>query len=277
MPSLVPDIENRVRKLPKPSNHAQGRQPLFEAVNNAFYTVEDRFGDEIGKRGKIRVDVRNIGEEGKLEIDVSDNGIGLDSARFTAFCTIDTDFKRAKGGKGVGRLFWLDAFSSVSVASSFIELESLKNRSFDFVLSYLEQVAPTERGVAAMPIVESGTIVTFKGLRIQPYRDHFPKKGDTLLRYFSSHFIADFLMGGGPNVEIDTDGELTKYPAAVSELVVGAAMETGPFELLEFGALSMRGFACRATASTGLDCPLCQGCCPLLYFSSISQVGGIGR
>ena len=23
--------------------------------------------------------------------------------------------------------------------------------------------------------------------------------------------------------------------------------------------------------------PLCQGCCPLLYFSSISQVGGIGR
>ena len=23
--------------------------------------------------------------------------------------------------------------------------------------------------------------------------------------------------------------------------------------------------------------PLCQGSCPLLYFSSISQVGGIGR
>jgi hypothetical protein len=29
--------------------------------------------------------------------------------------------------------------------------------------------------------------------------------------------------------------------------------------------------------SEAFGCPLCQGSCPLLYFYSISQVGGIGR
>lgn len=52
---------------------------------------------------------RRISDPEKLEIVVSDNGIGLDQKRYDAFCEIDTDFKRAKGGKGVGRLFWLEA------------------------------------------------------------------------------------------------------------------------------------------------------------------------
>lgn len=33
MPALTPNIENRVRKLPKPSNASQSLQPLFEAVD----------------------------------------------------------------------------------------------------------------------------------------------------------------------------------------------------------------------------------------------------
>jgi integrase/recombinase XerD len=33
----------------------------------------------------------------------------------------------------------------------------------------------------------------------------------------------------------------------------------------------------RANLVKLLEVPLCQGSCPLLYFSSISQVGGIGR
>lgn len=253
MPTLVPNIENRVRKLPKPSNHAQGLQPLFEAVSNAFYAIEDRFFDDHAKSGRVRIEIRNIGDEGKIEVDIRDNGIGLDPSRFRAFCTVDTDFKRAKGGKGVGRLFWLDAFSSVVVESTYLDAGLLKNISFDFNLSNEEQVVPREPSTDAAFAVEPGTTISFRGLRIQPYRAHFPKRADTFLRYFSSHFIADFLMGGGPRVEIDIDGEVSVFPKVVSELVKGSPMESAPFNAGEFGELTVKGFACLPAASIGLD------------------------
>ncbi|WCK05896.1 hypothetical protein [Agrobacterium tumefaciens] len=41
MPTLAPNVINRVDKLPKPSNIAQAMQPLFEAVSNAIFAIED--------------------------------------------------------------------------------------------------------------------------------------------------------------------------------------------------------------------------------------------
>ncbi len=52
---------------------------------------------------------------------------------------------------------------------------------------------------------------------------------------------------------VDLDGDVTTYPHAVAELTVGTPLETGTFELKEFGALSIVGFTCKAEASTGLD------------------------
>jgi len=44
LPALSLNIENRVRKLPKPSTHAQGMQPLFEAVKQAIYAHKAAYG-----------------------------------------------------------------------------------------------------------------------------------------------------------------------------------------------------------------------------------------
>src|SRR5687767_9874258 len=119
MPTLGSNIENRVRKLSKPSNHSQALQPLFEAVSNAFYGIEDRFGSEARHKGHISTRVEKLSDPEKLTIEIIDNGIGLDADRYDAFCMVDTDFKRPKGGKGVGRLFWLDAFQGIQVESAF--------------------------------------------------------------------------------------------------------------------------------------------------------------
>ncbi|MCQ0970165.1 hypothetical protein MLD63_07000 [Paracoccus sp. TK19116] len=51
-------------------------------------------------------------EPAEVRVEIADNGIGLDADRYEAFQAIDTDFKRTRGGKGVGRLFWLDATST---------------------------------------------------------------------------------------------------------------------------------------------------------------------
>lgn len=253
MPSLVPNIENRVRKLAKPSNHAQGLQPLFEAISNAFYAIEDRFEAKAGSNGLVRVTIRNLGHNDNIKIDVADNGIGLDHDRFEAFCIIDTDFKRTKGGKGVGRLFWLDAFSDVLVRSSHIADKQLVPRTFRFQLGNEDQIQNQTADVATLLMTEPGVSISFSGLRIKAYQEHFPKRADTFLRYFAAHFIADFLVGAGPKVVVDIDGEITEFPKVISELVEGPAMETGQFETAEFGMLEIRAFACDPRASTGLD------------------------
>jgi|tagenome__1003787_1003787.scaffolds.fasta_scaffold20913946_3 hypothetical protein len=60
MPSLSENVENRVRKLPKPSNAAQALQPVFEAVSNSFYAVEDRFHEDALQKGRVRLSAENL-------------------------------------------------------------------------------------------------------------------------------------------------------------------------------------------------------------------------
>lgn len=251
MPSLTPNIENRVRKLPKPSNATQGLQPLFEAVSNAMFAIEDRFDDQIS-RGLIEIDITNLSDPAAIEIRISDNGIGLDAARYEAFCQIDTDFKRAKGGKGVGRLFWLDAFSEISVESVYDQGEKPTRRQFTFELNNDEQVVPAGDEEEVGKATSRGTIVRFQGLRIKEYAENFPRRVDTFLRYFSAHFIADFLLGGGATIVVDLDGDRSEYPKEVADLKVGSKLETS-FSHDVFGELTITGFTCLAEASTGLE------------------------
>jgi hypothetical protein len=252
MPTLTPNIENRVRKLPKPSNATQGLQPLFEAVSNSVYAIEDRPGIDVQK-GRIVIRVTSLSDPSDIEIVVSDDGIGLDAERYDAFCEIDTDFKRAKGGKGVGRLFWLDAFEEIVVESVYQAGSTLARRSFAFVLNNDEQIVPRLEDEPVESGSATGTVITFRGLRSKEYADTFPKRADTFLRYFSAHFIADFLMGKGPLITIDLDGDITAYPQAVAELTVGLPLKTDVVTHPEYGELSIIGFTCKAEASTGLD------------------------
>jgi len=251
--TLTPNILNRVRKLAKPSNNSQGLQPLFEAISNAFYAVEDRFESEAAAKGHVRVEVRNLSDTENLMITVSDNGIGLDKDRYEAFCELDTAFKRSKGGKGVGRLFWLDAFNKITVNSGFLveKADGLDSRTFEFKLSNENQIIPHQPSADRRETV--GTEIMFCGLRGDEYKAHFPKRSDSFLRHFSAHFIADFLVGSSPRVTISLDGSTYDFPEAVSSLVIGEPLADTTFDSEEFGELSIKCFACKKEASTGLD------------------------
>ena len=251
MPALTPNIENRLRKLPEPSNATQSLQPLFEAVSNAMLGIEDRYGQDLPKE-RINIRVSRLSDPRAIDVTVADDGVGLDAPRYSAFCTIDTDFKRSKGGKGVGRLFWLDAFDEITVSSTYRLDGGTASRRFAFVLNNEEQVVPEFDDRRSSSAEGLGTRVHFRGIRTREYADPFPKRADTFLRYFSAHFIADFLMGGGPMIRVEVDGDATEYPRAVSELVVGARMET-TVAMDDFGELRIVGFVCRPEASKGLE------------------------
>ncbi|PBB23274.1 MULTISPECIES: ATP-binding protein [unclassified Mesorhizobium] len=251
MPSLTENIENRVRKLTKPSNNSQGLQPLFEAVSNAFFAIEDRQKLHSEYKGRVDIRIEHLSDPKKIAIEVEDNGIGLDGPRYEAFCTVDTDFKKSKGGKGVGRLFWLDAFNSIRVESSYDEEGVDKRRAFHFELGNSEQIVPeTPKGQAW---AKYGTLIQFVGLRGAEYVQYFPRRADTFLRYFTAHFIADFLMGSGPEVIVQVGDHIAHYPKEVSDLVVGKPLKLAAFEHEDFGTLSIVGFVCKPEASTGLD------------------------
>jgi hypothetical protein len=251
VPSLTENIENRIRKLAKPSNNSQGLQPLFEAVSNAVFAIEDRQKLNPEHEGRVAIRITKLSEPGKVAIEVEDNGIGLDEPRYDAFCIVDTDFKKAKGGKGVGRLFWLDAFNSIRVESSYNEGGIDKRRAFRFELNNNEQIVPdSPKGASAD---RYGTLVQFVGLRGDEYIQHFPKRADTFFRYFTAHFIADFLMGHGPEVSVQIGEQIALYPKEVSDLVIGESLKTGDFDTKDFGTLSIVGFACKPEASTGLE------------------------
>lgn len=196
MTDMAGNILNRVRRLPKPTKAAQALQPLFEAVSNAMHAIEDAHGDTATENGRIEITITALSKPAQTKIVISDNGVGLTTKRFEAFCTTDTDFKFERGGKGVGRLLWLDAFESVKVSSVFDEGGTLQRREFRFRLTRSDQI--TDETIApASSDATSGTIVEFSVLK-GCYAAKFPAHAKRLIRYFGAHFFAEFILGRSP-------------------------------------------------------------------------------
>jgi hypothetical protein len=251
MTQMKGDIVNRVRRLPKPSKAAEALQPLFEAVSNAMHAVEDRFGAEATQRGRINITISNIRNAGEIEIIVSDNGVGLTDERFKAFCTTDTDFKVARGGKGVGRLLWLDAFEQTRVTSIYAVETDLMQRSFKFHLASDEQITEERIEPAASGAI-TGTIIKFSGLRANAYASKFSVQAASLIRHFGSHFVAEFIFGRSPQIDISIDGESASFPSDIRNLMVedrGTARLTTD----SFGELELASFVCKKAASADFD------------------------
>lgn len=251
MTSMRGDIVNRVKRLPKPSLAAEALQPVFEAVSNSLHAVEDAFGDQYQQQGKITVTITNPRSPDDIEITVDDNGVGLEPARFEAFCTTDTDYKISRGGKGVGRLLWLDAFDSVKVVSIYRDQGTLFRRSFTFRLEAQDQITE-EQTEAVTGSASTGTAITFKRLRGTAYRDKFPSQPATIVKHFGSHFFADFIMGRSPTVIVDIDANSTNFPAEIQNLRVEDRGVTA-IESQEFGTLSLASFVCDKAASANFD------------------------
>jgi hypothetical protein len=251
MTEMKGDIVNRVRRLPKPSNSAEALQPLFETISNAIDAIEERFGNKAIDEGRIDVTINDLKTPGTIEIIVSDNGIGLEDERFKAFCTTDTDFKIQKGGKGVGRLLWLDAFEKTSVVSIYQANGKLYQRSFEFQLTPKEQIT-NERVIDAKVGAQLGTIVRFVGLRGNAYSAKFPSRPRNLIRHFGSHFIAEFILGKSPQITISIGAESAFFPRDVHSLLEeDRGSVTIPTE--GFGDLELASFICKRAASAEFD------------------------
>ena len=141
MIDLKTSLSGRIRNTSLPKSLALF--PLFEAIVNSIHAIDERIEqDESITLDDCKITIKVI-RNAQVSMDSSrkpditgfqiiDNGIGFNEKNFVSFLTLDSEYKAAKGCKGIGRLLWLKAFSSVRVESHFYEESVLKKRMFNF-------------------------------------------------------------------------------------------------------------------------------------------------
>jgi hypothetical protein len=173
------NLKNRVNKIHLP--RTKPLLPLFEVISNAIHAIEER-KDKVKDQFKssINITVLRNGDKNTLaglpdinnypihSFRVRDNGIGLNEENFNSFKEIDSEYKAEIGGKGVGRLVCLKAFSKLQVESAYKDNEGLKYRSFEYKKT--KEGFENHKEEVETTFDTSGTIMTlFK------YEDEFQK------------------------------------------------------------------------------------------------------
>ena len=183
--------------------------PLFEAVVNSIYAIDDRIASVdsfASTEGKIRVTLNRSSDSdlfgGKAElstITIEDNGIGFDDNNYNSFCELDSMYRANRGCKGIGRLLWLKCFASVEIESFYKSVEgTTKNRHFVF----------TPDGITDLPETSTeekciGTKIILKG-PTNAYKKAISKYGqETIAKSLFEHCLWFFLREGScPDIKI---------------------------------------------------------------------------
>ena len=251
MPALRSNLLKRIQRLPKPSNVAGALQPLFEAVSNSIHSVQERFDDQVTKLGTINVVVNTNRSKEDISAVVTDNGLGLNQKNWEAFLTTDTDNKIRFGGKGVGRLLWLDCFNSIRITSVFNDDGGLQRRSFDFALDPDEQII-NEITSPAPEETSTSFQVSFAQVRDNGYLQNFPGRDQFIFRHITSHFLPYFIDGNCPTISVRVGDEVQIFPKDIDNIIfrreVGVELNSD-----EFGKLTLTLMDCDKVASSDMN------------------------
>jgi hypothetical protein len=211
------NLVKRIDRLPKPRRSADAMQPLFEAISNSVQATREKYGKSVGAKGRIIVSVNTNRKRLNISATVQDNGMGLDKKHFAAFLETDTDNKIAIGGKGVGRLLWLDCFENIEIETVYKDGAVSRIRSFEFKLSPRDQIKNLKQKKAA-PSSSAGVIVKFSGLRNNGYKQKFPGRPLFVVYHLASHFLPMFISDNCPSITLECD-KTYKFPEDINEII----------------------------------------------------------
>jgi hypothetical protein len=209
--AISASLTGRLRNTSLPKSRAL--LPLFEAVVNAIQSVDSVYGSDMNS---TRVEIRILrGQQMSLQFDekdiaavqtepitgfvVTDNGEGFHDENMQSFETLDSEYKSAQGGRGVGRLLWLKAFKKVEIISSYRDFNgSTKERRFDFT----EHLGVSQGTVRDSRKSETGAEVRLLNF-VELYRQNAPKSTRPIAKDILEHCLWYFVRpGGAPNIEI---------------------------------------------------------------------------
>lgn len=250
MTSLRPNLVKRIDRLPKPTNVAAAMQPLFEAISNSIHSVQAKFAEGVVGQGRVIVTINTNRKKDKVWATVEDNGLGLDERNWEAFTTTDTDNKLSIGGKGVGRLLWLDCFERIRVTSVHRTDKGFVERKFEFKLANDDQI--TNYSEQLSPGAGSTSFsVRFEGLRDNGYLAKFPGRDSFVFQHLTSHFLPTFIGRRSPSVEVHVGDEARHYPGDIDK-IVHRKEPAIRLETEEYGVLFLTLMECDKVASADL-------------------------
>ena len=221
IPHSSTNLRNRVNKLYLPKTKAL--YPLFEVISNSIHAIQER-KNEIGDdfNGEIIIkSIRNGDEETLKQIsdieeypinsfEITDNGIGLNDANLKSFAEFDSEKKAEIGGKGVGRLICLKAFSKLVIESTYKQNGHYKTRTFNYKKSkngfddYKDELAE-HSNLGTQALLSSYD---------RKYEKFVPKSLMEIARQIVTHFQLYFIQGFEPTIIIknqdETEINLTK-------------------------------------------------------------------
>lgn len=180
--------------------------PLFEAISNSIHAIDDAQEPDGCITVKIHRDTSAVQQllDGTRALppisgfSIEDNGVGFTKKNFDSFCTADSLYKKTRGGKGVGRFYWLKAFREIHVTSVYQEDDKWHERQFDFVL--------TEDPIKPKPAIEVAcgprkTVVELLNCFPQfKKEDNAVKLYDTVGRKIIEHFVTYFVQNTCPEI-----------------------------------------------------------------------------
>ncbi|MDD9331056.1 MAG: hypothetical protein PV353_12125, partial [Bartonella sp.] len=188
------NLSGRVRNTSLPQTHIL--MPLFEAVVNSIHSIEEIGNDFSSSHIIISIirsnqtllplekDIEKLDETEIVGFKVTDNGTGFNDHNLQSFETLDSDNKREKGCRGVGRLLWLKAFDDIKVRSIYDAGKELKGREFSFdSIEGVKELRNFQDDCA-----KRETIVELKGLK-KNYKAHVPKTIQSIAKALLEHCL----------------------------------------------------------------------------------------
>lgn len=188
-------LVNQVRQTPLPKG--QCLLPLFEAVMNSLQAINDVRAKQPGYRGTIRIELsrentlfdKAEGVAAIQDIRVTDDGIGMDDDNWDSFNTSFSGHRYLEGGKGLGRIIWLKAFSSVEIDSTFVSEDGPLRRLFKFDFDYDGENLP-QPALGVTP----GTSVKLVGFK-SPFKEAAGFDATAIADRLIEHFLLFFVRG----------------------------------------------------------------------------------
>ena len=211
MAGFTIDLKGRIKNFALPKN--KPLLPLFEAIVNSIYAIEERQKIE-SFQGKIDIHIIRVPQEVLEGVDksineitgfvISDNGIGFDDNNMKSFLQSDSTYRADKGGKGIGRFSWLKAFEHASIESIFRDNNCWVKRNFEFSL---EKQEIDDSLVEIEGIEEYNTRVSLIDY-LPIYRKNVTKNAEVVANRIMQHCLI-YLMGSNcPIISVIDDEKI---------------------------------------------------------------------
>jgi len=184
--------------------------PLFEAVVNSIQAIKEGSATNpgiisitINRIPQVEMELKDgnvsMSKIPVLDFVVKDNGIGFTDENYTSFNYAHSTYKLDQGGKGIGRIIWLRAFSKVEVESVYPVNGSFNHRKFNFI--------PSKDGIDKHELkkidgkTERFTEVRLKGLK-EDYQKWCNTDAEDIALKIIEHCFIYFLQKDCPIIKI---------------------------------------------------------------------------